>query len=97
MIKNFTEIQKSFTKYGDTFTQIAHNPILNTYLYERTNSEGKNNSYEVIKPKKRINPDGNIIEIYPSSSDWGYGVALTTRNKDKAFQYLNNGLERITD
>lgn len=91
------DLQKTFTKYGDTFTQIAHNSNLNTYLYERTDSEGKNNGYEIIKPKKVKNPDGSIVYVYPTEREWGYGRALTTRNKDKAFQYLNNGLERLED
>lgn len=90
------DLQKTFTKYGDTFTQIAHNPNLNTYIYERIDGEGRHNGYEVIKPKKCTNPDGSIVYVYPTENDWGYGRAVTTRNKDKAVQYLNNGLEKIS-
>lgn len=70
------DLQKTFTKYGDTFTQIAHNPNLNTYIYERINDKGRHNGYEVIKPKRFKNPDGSIVYVYPSENEWGGGKSL---------------------
>lgn len=89
--KDISEL-KEFEKYGATFTCIDYNPTHNTYLYER--SDG---GYEIVKPRKRKNPDGNFVYVYPSSDQFGFGVALYTPIYDKAVKYLNNGLQRITE
>lgn len=89
------DLQKTFNKYGDTFIQKSHNKDLNTYIYERIDSEGKNNGYEIIKPKKHKNPDSSIVFVYPTENEWGFGRAVSTRNYDKAIKYLNNGIQKI--
>lgn len=87
---------KTFTKYGDMFTQERHNPEMNTYLYKRVRMDnGKFSCYEIVIPRKKKMDDGSIIEIYPSSSQFSYGVAVTTANLNKALEYLANGCTRI--
>lgn len=68
--KDISEM-KEFTKYGDTFKQIRHNPETGWWLYDR------GNSYEVVKGKKYKNPDGNYVYVYPCDEDWGtYGYTV---------------------
>ena len=89
-VKDISEL-KEFEKFGEVFTCIAHNPIHDTYLYQRRGG------YEIIKPRKRKNPDGSIVYAYPSSEQFSFGVALYTPIYEKAVKYLNKGLHRITE
>lgn len=82
--------RKTFEMFGETFTCIDYNPIHNTYLYQRGVS-----GYEIVKPIKKKNPDGNIVEVYPGSEQFGFGRALYTPIYERAVKYLNNGLQRI--
>lgn len=89
-------IADTFTKYGDVFTKERHNPDKNTYLYKRVRfDDGRFSCYEVIIPRKVKVSDTEIIERYPKSSEFGFGVAVTTSNLNKALQYLDNGCTRI--
>lgn len=68
--KDISEM-KTFTKYGDVFTQVRNNPDTGWWLYERPTH------YEVVKGKKYKNPDGEIVYVYPSENDWGvYGYTI---------------------
>lgn len=86
----------TFTMLGDMFTKEQYNPVKNTYLYKRVRlDDGRFSCYEVVIPKKVKDENGNILECYPSSSQFGFGRALTTANLNKALQYLDNGCTRI--
>lgn len=90
------EIEDRFEMYGDTFELIAKNDEMGTRIYERKNIEyGFHNGYEIIKIQHVKNPDGEIVRAYPISSKWGFGRAVTTRSLDKAYKYLNNGIQMI--
>lgn len=68
---------KTFTKFGDIFTQIRNNPETGWWLYERTPKDGGRKHYEVVKGKKHKNPDDNVVFAYPSNEDWGiYGYTI---------------------
>lgn len=43
----------------------------NYYLYKMTNPKGRHCGWELVKGKKHTQPDGEVIYIYPSISDWG--------------------------
>ena len=63
---------KEFVRYGEPFHQVRHNPETGWWLYERGE-----NSYEVVKGKKHINPDGQVVYTYPPEADWGtYGYTI---------------------
>lgn len=89
-------IVKTFTKYGDIFTLEQHNAEMNTYLYKRVKlDDGRFSCYEVIIPRKVKVSDTESIERYPTAKEFGFGVAVTTANLNKALQYLDNGCTRI--
>ena len=68
--KDISEI-KTFKKYGEVFTQIKNNPETGWWLYDR------GDCYEVVKGKPKKNPNGEIVLVYPSDSDWGkYGYTV---------------------
>ena len=73
----YTPLQDRICKYGDTFKKVAHNEANGMYCYKRTpNSRGKPVYYEVFKARKAKDETGNTYDRYPSSSDFGFGVAL---------------------
>ena len=80
----YPPLRDEFTKFGDKFVKIAHNEANGMYCYE------------VFKAPEAKDRDGNKYERYPSSSDFGFGVALCIRGDDKrtadkiAF-YMANG------
>lgn len=89
-------IVKTFTKYGDMFTLEQHNAEMNTYLYKRVRlDDGRFSCYEVIIPRRVKVSENEIIERYPTAKEFGFGVAVTTANLNKALQYLDNGCTRI--
>lgn len=92
--------RKTFKMFGDLFILIARNIEHNTYLYKRIklskNGYGRTTGYEIVKPIKHKNPDGNTVYTYPSSDQFGYGRALYTPIFERALTYLDNGLQRIT-
>ena len=70
------EDRKEFIFCGDTLKQCEHNETTGLWLYERYNPKGRLVGYEVVKGKKRKNPDGSEVLCYPSSDDFGsYGLA----------------------
>lgn len=87
---------KEFRKYGETFRFVDYNEEQNTYLYERVDDDGKVVCYEVVSPSKAKNPDGGIIEVYPSENMFGYGRAICTRSRERAVNYLKNGVFRAS-
>lgn len=70
---------KRFKKYGDVFTQIGYNPNTNLYLYKRVGKGVKGHpqkqfdiiSYEVVKGREFADQNGNVVKVYPCSSDFG--------------------------
>lgn len=45
------------------------------YIYQRYFNDGRLMGFEVVRPKKRKNPDGSIVRIYPSTTQFGsYGL-----------------------
>jgi len=72
-VRDISEV-KTFSKYGDIFTQIRHNPETGWWLYKRvTKRENKPDfiSYEVVRGRKHTNPDGSEVLAYPCTTDWG--------------------------
>ena len=90
-------LQDEFTKYGDKFEKIAHNEANGMYCYKRTTSEGLT-YYEVFKAPTAKDENGGIYENYPTSSQFGFGVALCIRGNekcaaDKIAFYMANGFD----
>lgn len=74
--KDISEL-KTFTKYGDVFTQIRNNPETGWWLYERTPKDGGRKHFEVVKGRRHKNPDDSVVLVYPSADDWGiYGYTI---------------------
>lgn len=70
-----------FTKFGDKFEKIAHNEVNGMYCYKRTTSDGLT-YYEVFKAPTAKDENGNTYERYPSSSGFGFGMALCIRGDE---------------
>lgn len=60
-----------FVREGIRFTMIGKNQDTGLYLAKGTFPGEGGETWEVVKPKKYINPDGNVVMIYPSTNDWG--------------------------
>lgn len=86
---------KRFTKFGDEFTFVKHNPEKNTYMYKRVNIDTGFTCYEVVIPRRMKNPDGNVVYVYPGTEMFGSGHAMCTFSLERAEEYLNNGCARI--
>ena len=71
-------LRDEFTKYGDRFVKIAHNPANGMYCYRRTISDGST-YYEVFKAPKAKDGRGGTYEYYPTSAQFGFGTALCIR------------------
>lgn len=72
--------RKEFTFDGDTLRQREHNETTGLWLYERYNNKGRLVGYELVKGKNRKQPNGEVVQIYPSSEDFGrYGWAFPPR------------------
>lgn len=83
------EEKDEFGKYGDTFKFVTKNENTGLYLYQRT---GKDNGWEVIKPKRVTQPDGTEVYVYPSAEDFGqYGLCFNS--KEWAYKCLELGFE----
>lgn len=71
--------KKEFTFDGSKLKFEAYNPTTNKYLYSRWFGEnspgyGRQMGWEVVIPVKYKQPDGSIVECYPSSERFGkYG------------------------
>lgn len=87
---------KRFTKFGDEFTFMEHNPEKNTYLYKRVNIDTGFVCYEVVIPRRMRNPDGSIVYVYPGAENFGFGRGICTRSLERAEKYLENGCSRLT-
>ena len=70
-----------FTKFGDKFEKIAHNEVNGMYCYKRTTSDALT-YYEVFKAPTAKDENGNTYERYPSSSGFGFGMALCIRGDE---------------
>ena len=91
----YNPLTDEFTTFGDKFEKIAHNEANGMYCYKRTTSDALT-YYEVFKAPEAKDRDGNKYERYPSSSDFGFGVALCIRGDekhtaDKIAFYMANG------
>ena len=92
---SYPPLRDEFTKFGDKFVKIAHNEANGMYCYKRTTSDALT-YYEVFKAPEAKDRDGKKYERYPSSSDFGFGVALCIRGDekhtaDKIAFYMANG------
>lgn len=93
----YDPLTDEFTKSGDKFEKIDHNPTTGMYCYKRTTSEGLT-YYEVFKAPKRICKDGTKHDCYPQTAEFGFGRALCIRGDEKQTQdkvawYMTNGFE----
>ena len=70
-----------FTKLGDKFEKIAHNEVNGMYCYKRTTSD-ELTYHEVFKAPTAKDENGNTYERYPSSSGFGFGMALCIRGDE---------------
>ena len=77
---------KETTYQGDILRFKEYVPEYNKYLYERymvRNGKETLVGYEIVIPVKYKNPDGSIVRVYPSSSQFGtkgwYLPAKSTR------------------
>lgn len=71
----FTPLQekREFKKYGENFKFVEFNEETGLYLYKR------DSGWEVFKPLKRKQPDGSMVEIYPTEEDFGvYGLCFSS-------------------
>lgn len=57
-------------KYNDTLEMVLSHSN-NVYVFKRTNPVYVSPYYEVVRGKKYTNPDGNVVYVYPSTSDFG--------------------------
>lgn len=95
-IKDISEL-KEFVEQGTRLVQVEYNETTGRYLYERyhINSPTLGNrlmGYEVVKPPKRKNPDGSVVNTYPSSSQFGsYGWFLPANTKREILDKYMNG------
>lgn len=65
--------QKVFTFNGDTLKQCEHNEATGLWLYERY-TNGRLMGYELVKGVKTKQPNGEVVQVYPSSERFGtYG------------------------
>lgn len=95
----YPPLRDEFTKFGDKFVKNAHNEANGMYCYKRTTSDALT-YYEVFKaPKAKDengNGNGNAYRHYPSTAQFGFGVALCIRGDekrtaDKIAFYMANG------
>lgn len=80
--------RKEFTFQGDKLKQLrCANEEQHIYVYERYNSAGRLYAYEVVRGKRRKNPDGNIVYVYPTTEDFnsshGFFIALAHKDNPK--------------
>jgi len=71
--KDISELKET-TFHGDILKQKEYSKEYNKYLYERyivRNGKETLIGYEIVIPVKHKNPDGTIVFVYPSSSDFG--------------------------
>ena len=79
IVRTSIKDKKEFTFDGSLLRFEAYNPDTNKYLYSRwfgkdSPGYGRQMGWEVVIPVKRKQPDGSIIECYPSSEQFGrYG------------------------
>lgn len=93
----YPPLRDEFTKYGDRFVKIAHNPANGMYCYRRTISDGST-YYEVFKAPKAKDEHGKVYERYPNSAQFGFGTALCIRGDEACTQakiafYMANGFD----
>lgn len=90
-------LDDEFTKFGDKFVKIAHNEANGMYCYKRTTSDART-YYEVFRAPKAKDENGNAYRHYPSTAQFGFGVALCIRGDekrtaDKIAFYMANGFD----
>ena len=89
--------KKEFTFEGDTLKQkYCYDEEKHIWVYERYNRNGRLIGYELVKGKKKKNPGGSEVYIYPSSEEFGtrgYFISAQWADKDipKYLLYLKYG------
>ena len=77
----YNQLANEFTEFLNKLEKITHNEVNGTYCYKRTNSDGLT-YYEVFKAPTAKDENGNTYERYPSSSGFGFGMALCIRGDE---------------
>ena len=77
----YDQLANKFTEFLNKFEKIAHNEVNGTYCYKRTTSDGLT-YYEVFKAPTAKDENGNTYERDPSSSGFGFGMALCIRGDE---------------
>lgn len=92
------EEKKEFTFDGDTLKQCEHNTTTGLWLYERYYKDGRLKGYEVVMGVKTKQPDGTIVEVYPSSEQFGTkGLYYPSRtNRESLVKSLEIPMSRET-
>ena len=81
--------KKEFNLEGDTFKFVKKNEKDNIYLYARYHN-GYLHAYEVVKPVKAKQPDGSLVFVYPSSSQFGIYGFFFPKNSPDIERYFND-------
>ena len=77
----YDQLANKFTEFLNKFEKIAHNEVNGTYCYKRTTSD-ELTYHEVFKAPTAKDENGNTYERYPSSSGFGFGMALCIRGDE---------------
>jgi len=91
-ITEVRELEKKFTKNGETFTQVAYNPDTQIYIYKREHPAGMV-AYEVFKRRveKHFKMQGSYV-AYPSDNAFG-NWALYIVKYEEAVKHMNKGIK----
>ncbi len=77
----YNQLANEFTEFLNKFEKIAHNEVNGMYCYKRTTSD-ELTYHEVFKAPTAKDENGNTYERYPSSSGFGFGMALCIRGDE---------------
>ena len=88
--------KKEFVAEDSLLKQLDYNSDSGMYLYGRyffkncrKEKIGQLMGYEIIKPVKYKNPDGTIVGVYPSNSQFGSnGWYITANSSEEEIQYF---------
>lgn len=83
--------KKEFSFQGDTLVFDEYVPEYGKYIYKRFNPRGVLVGWEIVKPVKHTNPDGSIVNTYPSTEQFGkYAWSLPPRTtRTEMIPYLD--------
>lgn len=85
--------KKEFDRIGYHYERIFYYAPAHCCVYRMTRKEdGRFSGYEVVRGKRRLNPDGMVVYNYPSDEDFGtygfYGYHL-----DRLLVHLDEWME----